>query len=132
MRVSSSVVFAFAACTSIAVVSAAHAQHPTQAGGVFCMSDINQDLAVDGADLGMFLLAWDSTDTQADFNFDGLLVVLTSAYCSSSGGPHVTLFIPTSRFLLRMALSWSPVMAYPITRWETFRANVTIRIRSWR
>ena len=61
----------FAIASLLAVSAATHAQHPTQPGGVFCMSDIDRDLLVDGSDLGLFLLSWGTTDASGDFNFDG-------------------------------------------------------------
>jgi hypothetical protein len=54
-----------------AIPTAAMAQHPTQPGGVFCISDLTQDLITDGADLGLFLLAWDTDSAAADFDHSG-------------------------------------------------------------
>ena len=36
----------------------ANAQYPVQPGGIFCSSDLNRDLVVDAADLGLLLSAW--------------------------------------------------------------------------
>lgn len=38
-----------------------------------CVGDMNADLVVDGADLGLLLGLWDTTDATADFNDDGLV-----------------------------------------------------------
>jgi hypothetical protein len=60
-----------AAASILGLSSLAPAQHPTQPGGVFCIADVTQDLVVDGADLGIFLLAWDTSDGAADFDHSG-------------------------------------------------------------
>jgi hypothetical protein len=38
-----------------------------------CPADMNGDLQVDGADVGIFLAAWDATEGVADINADGLV-----------------------------------------------------------
>jgi hypothetical protein len=38
-----------------------------------CIGDVNGDIIVDGADLGLLLGLWDTTDRSADFNGDGIV-----------------------------------------------------------
>ena len=73
MRSIDSYITSSAICAALLMMqSFANAQtHPTQQGGVFCIADIDRNLSVDGADLGMFLLSWGSSEAEADFNFDG-------------------------------------------------------------
>ncbi|MCH2162049.1 MAG: hypothetical protein MK085_09275, partial [Phycisphaerales bacterium] len=50
-----------------AFASPAQAQYPVQPGGIFCSSDLNRDLLVDAADLGLLLSDWNGTE----FDLDG-------------------------------------------------------------
>ena len=57
--------------TSIAAAGGGRSETPvdTQPGGIFCLADLNRDLAVDAADLGLLISLWGTG--QPDFNGDG-------------------------------------------------------------
>ena len=63
-----SVVMLLAVGAILFATPSALAQYPVQQGGIFCTSDLNRDLVVDAADLGILLSDWNGTEYDLDGN----------------------------------------------------------------
>ena len=66
-----SIFAAFALSASVSAAGGGRSATPvdTQPGGIFCLADLNRDLHVDAADLGLLVSQWGTG--QPDFNGDG-------------------------------------------------------------
>ena len=61
-----SVVMMLAVGAVLSATPSTLAQYPVQQGGIFCTSDLNRDLVVDAADLGLLLSGWSGSEYDLD------------------------------------------------------------------
>ena len=81
-----SIFAAFALSASVSAAGGGRSATPvdTQPGGIFCLADLNRDLHVDAADLGLLVSQWGTG--QPDFNGDGSTNGFEIGYLMSQWG----------------------------------------------